>query len=475
MTVVILSFAAFLLVFTVIGILSSFRRKDTTEDYLVAGRNVAPWLAALSAVATNNSGFMFVGLIGYTYTDGIESVWMMVGWLLGDLVAWLTIHRRVRERSERVDVASVPSLLGTRIDGTVQRPVVVASGLLTFVFLGAYAAAQLKAGSIALESLFGWPEWVGALVGAVIVAAYCFSGGLRASIWTDAAQSFVMILAMGILFAAGVGTIGGPGALLSNLRAQDPTLVDLFPDGLRFGFLPFVLGMAFGGFGVVGQPHILIRNMAIKSPEDIPRAARTYFLWFVPFFVFAIAVGLYARAILPDLGAASAERALPEMSRVLLPDFLVGMTLAGLFSATMSTADSQLLSCSAAVTQDVFPSLRNSYRASKAATLGVTVLALGIALGSPAGVFDLVLVAWSVLGAGLGPILVLRVLGQKLETPLALSMMIVGASVVIIWQRAGLDGDIFKLLPGMLAAFSIYAVWRAAMTLREPSAARPAK
>jgi sodium/proline symporter len=464
--------------FTAIGIYSATHKKATTEDYLVAGRSVNPWLTALSSVATNNSGFMFIGLIGYTFRDGVESVWMMVGWILGDLAAWVWVHRRIRERSEEVGANSVPTLLGAAADGTRHRSVVILAGILTFVFLGSYAAAQLKAGATTLTSLFGWAPSLGAVLGFAIVVAYCFSGGLRASIWTDAAQSIVMIGAMAMLVGVAWSEAGGPGVLLAKLEAIDPALTALIPSDLRFGFLAYLFGMVAGGFGAVGQPHIAIRSMAISSPEEIAKARVIYFAWFVPFFLMAIAVGLYARVLLPELAAVpegispeearlamerASEQALPLLSLEILPqitNILVGLILAGLFSATMSTADSQLLACSAAVTQDLVPRYRDSYLASKLATLSVGLLALGIALAAPASVFSLVLVSWSVLGASLGPVLILRVFRQPLSPPLAGIMMVAGVTTVAAWQLAGLDGDVFKLLPGLAVPFFIYGAAR---------------
>lgn len=469
MTTVVVSFLLFLGLFVLVGVSSAWARKSTTDDYLLAGRNVPPWLAALSAVATNNSGFMFIGQIAYSYRVGVEAVWMMVGWVVGDLVAWLVVHPKVRQKSEDLNVATLPALLGAAGSGKQpQRIVVVVAGLLTFVLLGVYAAAQLKAGSTALQTLFGWAPEVGAIIGAVIVVLYCFSGGIRASIWTDAAQSIVMILAMMILLGAASAEVGSPAAVWDNLRQQDPTLVAWIPQDLRFGFGLYLLGMTFGGFGAIGQPHILVRFMAIRSVKEIRRARWIYFAWFIPFFVASIAVGLYARAYMPDLldipltagmkEAQATELAMPEMARRLLPDVLIGLTLAGLFSATMSTADSQILVCSGAITQDINPVWKESYIASKVATLAVAALALSIALFAGQGVFALVLIAWSALGAGLGPALLLRLWGVRLSATTMLLMMTAGVGMVIFWNATGYDGDLFKLLPGMLASFAMWPV-----------------
>ncbi len=461
-----IAFVSCLVLFTLVGLWSAKHKSSTTEDYLVAGRQVSPWLTALSSVATNNSGFMFIGLIGFTYRFGVQAVWLQLGWIVGDLVAWLWIHRRVREVSGRLGVSSVPALLGTREDGRTVRATVIMTGVLTFFFLGGYAAAQLQAGSTALHVLFGWDVRLGAILGAVIVVLYCFSGGLRASIWTDAAQSVVMLASMSILVAMAVAQGGGPSELFGALRSQDPALVEWMPQDLSLGFGLYFLGFVFGGFGAIGQPHILIRSMAISSAEEIRRARWIYFAWFVPFSVAAVAAGLYARILLPDLvagvpveeHAAAAELSLPRLAKALLPDVLVGFTLAGIFSATMSTADSQILSCSAAVTQDIAPRYRNSYGASKVATLAVAALALVIALSASEGVFALVLMAWSVLGASIGPLLVLRVFGRIPSASVAVSMMIAGFSAVVFWGASDFGGDVFKLMPGMIVPFAVYAV-----------------
>ncbi len=467
MSMVIISFLFFLLVFVLIGVASVRQKSNSTGDYLLASRSVPPWLAALSAVATNNSGFMFIGQIAYSYRVGIESVWMMIGWIAGDFVAWLIVHPRVRHQSEEADVATLPALLGQSRQGS-QRLVVVLAGLLTFLLLGVYAAAQLKAGSTALQTLFGWDPQVGAIIGAVIVVLYCFSGGIRASIWTDAAQSFVMIIAMVVLLVAASFHVGSPADVWANLREQDPTLVQWIPQNLAFGFTMYLLGMIFGGFGAVGQPHILVRFMALRSVDEIARARTIYFMWFVPFFIASIAVGLYARAFMPDLlsipltegmsVAQATELAMPEMARRLLPDVLLGLVLAGLFSATMSTADSQILVCSGAITQDINPNWKDSYIAAKIATLAVTSLALFVALYAGQGVFSLVLISWSALGAGLGPALILRLLRVPLSTSTITLMMFAGVVTVAAWNMSGYDGDIFKMLPGMVASIAMWPI-----------------
>lgn len=454
-------FVLSLLLFTAIGVASLRRRQPTTHDYLIASRTVPAWLAALSAVATNNSGFMFVGLIGFTYAQGVQAVWLQLGWVVGDFMCWLRFHRRVRERSGALELASVPALVGTSADGSRDRVVTGLAGLLTFLFLAGYAGAQLEAGSTALHALFGWQPGVGAVLGAIIVVLYSFSGGLRASLWTDAAQSFVMLFAMVMLL--GTAMLEVPlGELLGALEHEDPSLVDWMPSGLPFGFGLYLLGFIFGGLGVLGQPHILVRTMSLDDPASIPRARAIYFGWFVPFSVAAVLVGLYARVLIVELPATisgpAAELAMPVLATTLLPDALIGLVLAGLFAATMSTADSQILCCSAAITQDLLPRWKDHYLTGKLATLTVTGLALIVALEATAGVFALVLMAWSALGASLGPVLVLRLAGRPLRRSTAIAMMLTGVATVFLWTGLGLSRAVFELLPGMAAAFLVYGL-----------------
>jgi len=476
MSLTIWSFVVFMLLMTASGALSVIRKRRTTEDYLVASRGVAPWLSALSTVATNNSGFMFIGMIGYSYRLGLESMWMMIGWLVGDLIGWHLVHPRLRRDSARRDINTLPAFLGDTRRGP-DRVVVVAGGLVTLIFLGIYAAAQLKAGSTALHALFGWDMRVGALIGTGIVILYSYAGGIRADIWTDAAQSFVMIVSMVLILVFGYLEIGGWSALMANLEGQDPSLVALFPEETLLGVPLFVLGFVFGGFGAVGQPHIMTRIMAIESVRAVRAARRYYFLWFVPFFMASVGVGLYSRALMPDLPQRPIARGLDEPTELALPlvtmellhPVFVGLALAGLFAATVSTADSQVIVCSGALTNDIRSRWRESYLASKLGTFAVTAVALSIALFAPEGVFALVIVAWSALGASLGSVLVARVLRWPLSTGTALAMMATGLLVVTAWKLAELDDDVFEMLPGLLAALAVLGVSRAVAAARRRS------
>ncbi len=456
---IVISFGFFLMIFVGVGLLSTLRHKTTTEDYLLAGRNVSPWLVALSAIATWNSGFMFIGMIGLTYTLGLSAMWLAVGWLVGDSLMSSFVHARLRNTSEKQKTLTYAGVLSTW-HGTDYRKVRMVGGIVTLLFLGAYAAAQLNAGSKALYVLFGWDYSLGAIIGCVMVVAYCFAGGIRASIWTDAAQSIVMILAMALLAVTSVASFGGVGGFVEALYAVSPTYMNIFPPDMAWGPvlgpLMFVMGWLFSGFSVIGQPHVMVRFMSMDSAENMGRTRAYYYGWYAAFCVLTLMAGLSARVILPEVNSFDPELALPMLSLKLLPQFLVGLVLAGVFAATMSTADSQILSCSASLTRDIFPFKNPSYLMTKLATIFVALLSLGIALWGPQSVFDLVLIAAGALASVFAPLLIVYCLGGKPRENTILLMMAVGFVVTVTWRLAGLDAVSYEVMPGMIAGLLMY-------------------
>jgi len=233
----IISFIGFLLGFTLIGLSSVWKSRGTAKDYYLASGSVKPWLVGLSAVATNNSGYMFIGVIGYTYATGLASIWLMIGWIVGDFLSSLFVHSRLKDaavKTGEVSYAGVLSHWYGADNGRLQRLI----GFISLFFLLAYASAQLVAGSKALHVIFDWPVWAGAVLGAVLVTLYCFAGGIRASIWTDAAQSTVMIVAMGLLMVFATLSLGGVGDVITQMEAVEGFL-DWFPQDLA---LPGIAG-----------------------------------------------------------------------------------------------------------------------------------------------------------------------------------------------------------------------------------------
>lgn len=448
------SFAGCMLLFLLVGLSSALKAKGTSNDYYLASHSISPALTGLSAVATNNSGYMFIGVIGYTYVAGLSSIWLMLGWLLGDFLASLLVHRKLIVAARRTgDVSYIGAL--AHWNGEKMRLWRVIAALLTIVFLGTYAAAQISAGGKALHAILGWDRTTGAWLVAGMVLAYSIAGGIRASIWTDAAQSAVMMLAMATIFGAGILAIGGWQASLSQWHAI-PGFFDLVPDDLLLpgttGLVLFVVGWMFAGLSVIGQPHIMVRFMVLDAPQSMWEARLWYYGFFTVFYGLATGVGLLSRLMLPDLASIDPELALPKMALETLPPWLVGVVLAGIFAATMSTADSLVLSCSAAVTQDLPRSPSTNLWLPKLATAAVTGLALSIALGGHSSVFDLVILAWSTLAVAFGPIALLSAIGRQLDQRAALMVTMVGVSTALIWRAVGWHNAAYEGLPGIIVA-----------------------
>jgi SSS family transporter len=456
------SFGFFLLLFVAIGLLSMLRRQETGVDYLLCSQSVQPWLVALSAIATNNSGYMFIGMIGFTYTYGLSSIWLMIGWIAGDFLTSLLVHKKLRITTEKQNMHSFAGALSSW-HGCDYRVLRMLAGTITVLFLGTYAAAQLNAGSKALFVLLGWEYGAGAIVGAGIVLLYCFAGGIRASIWTDAAQSIVMIGAMAIMLWVALEKVGGWQAFGVALERVSPHYMDWFPSALTgtgwSGPFLFVVGWLFAGAAVIGQPHIMVRFMAMDDPDRMWHVRTYYYGWFTAFYALTICVGLAARLLLPETANFDAELALPALAQQLLPPVLTGVVLAGLFAATISTADSQILSCTAAITRD-FPTRRlHGYAATKLATLFVTLLALAIALIRNESVFALVLIAWSALAGAFGPLMIVYALDQKPTEGLTLAMVLGGIAIVLAWRYLGWDQTIvYEVMPGMLGGLFLFVL-----------------
>ena len=278
---------------------------------------------------------------------------------------------------------------------------------------------------------------IGTMVGAVLVLGYCFAGGIRATIWSNAAQSIVMIVVMALLVGYGIAEVGGWGEAMIKFDAVSPTYLSWFDDvDSYWGFAPalFVLGWFFAGFGTVGQPHIMVGYMTMNNGDNIARVRAYYYSWYTAFFGATVLVGMLARIILVDDGSLDAELALPAMAIELFPPFLVGVMLAGIFAATISTADSLVISCTGALTNDIFPNLKFNYRASKIATIVVTFFAACVALHALYGetsVFDMVVYAWAVMGTGFGPLLIVVLLGKRPNQVISLVMILFGAGFTV--------------------------------------------
>ena len=456
-----LSFCLFLFLFTLVGFLSILKRKNTSHDYLLANQEIKPWLAAISAIATSNSGYMFIGQIGFTYIYGLQSVWLMFGLIFGDFVSSLFVHKNLREKSEELKVFSFANII-SKWHGKNYKYVQLFSGLIILIFLSTYAAAQLNAGSKSMHILFDLDYRLGAIIGGIIVLLYCFSGGIRASIWTDAAQSLVMIIAMFLMVIFGIKELGGFSIFIDQLYKISPDYMKWFPSTnfseLSIAPYMFVIGWFFSGVGVVGQPHVMVRFMTINNTKNIPKTRIYYYTWYTLFYSLTILAAFVAKLLIPETDNIDPELALPTLALNLLPEFFVGLVLAGIFAATMSTADSQILACTASITNDLLQSKKNNYLINKLVTLFVTIFVVIIAINDNKNVFNLVLMSWSTLACCFSPLLIINSLKQKVSEFVSLMMMVIPLITLSLWRYYELNDLIYEVAPGIISGILTFFV-----------------
>ena len=456
--VLVASFLLFMGAFAGIGLASMWVKEDTTDDYLVAGRGMHPALAALSAVSTWNSGYMFIGFIGFTYTMGYSIIWIGLGSMVGQIVAWIWLYKFIQQAANERGVRSLSSLVSD-VTGS---PEAKLAAVLSVLFLAVYAAAQLTSGGKALYVMLGWSEVIGILIGFVLVVAYCYAGGIRASIWTDAAQSSVMIIGSSLLCYVALGEVGGFSGLHDGLEGQNANLTSIIPADLNFGVSLWIFAFFLGGLSVAGQPQVVSRVMTLGTDEDRKTAMLWFFAWQTPFLLIMVIIGLASRVVFtgsdfdPELG-------LPMLAMETLGPFWVGLILASIFAATMSTADSQVLACTAAFTDDVMPQISQDHKKTKIATLVIAAFATAISIFGlyvPGGdsVFALVVLAVYGLGSIFVPILIIRWAGYEPDTNHTMAMMLAALVTVILWSLSGFGDDIFPSVPGMGAAFITHFV-----------------
>jgi len=451
--VLVASFLLFMCAFAGIGLASMWVKEDTTDDYLVAGRGMHPALAALSAVSTWNSGYMFIGFIGFTYTMGYSIIWIGLGSMIGQIVAWVWLYKFIQQSANERGVRSLSSLVSD-VTGS---PEAKLAAILSVLFLAVYAAAQLTSGGKALYVMLGWSEVIGILIGFVLVVAYCYAGGIRASIWTDAAQSSVMIIGSSLLCYVAMQEVGGISGLHDGLESQNANLTSIVPADLNFGVSLWIFAFFLGGLSVAGQPQVVTRVMTLATDQDRKTAMLWFFAWQTPFLLIMVIIGLASRVVFtgadfdPELG-------LPMLAMETLGPFWVGLILASIFAATMSTADSQVLACTAAFTDDVMPQISQDHKKTKIVTLVIAAFATAISIFGlyvPGGdsVFALVVLAVYGLGSIFVPILIIRWAGYEPDTNHTMAMMLAALFTVILWSVSGFGDDIFPSVPGMGAAF----------------------
>lgn len=443
-------------------------RTRTLGDFILGGRSLGSGVTALSAQATDMSGWLLMGLPGLAYASGFDSIWLLLGLVAGTWFNWRWVAGPLREATERLDDSlTLPDYFEHRFEDRshVLRAV---SAILILVFFAFYTSSGFVAAGRLFETLFGL-TYVEAMVwGTIVMLVYTFLGGFLAVSWSDVLQGSLMFFALVIVAVFGVSLAGGFETTFERLAALDGQLLDPFvaDEGVQLGWIGIVSLLAWG-LGYAGQPHILARFMAAKSTAHIALARQIAMVWVVIVLVAAVLVGLSGRLVLPQpLTGTDTEKVFILMATTFLHPVIAGVCLAGVMAAIMSTASAQLLVASSACAKDFYGSIfRRSASATellwagRLAVLTIAVLAFILALDPASTVLELVAWAWAGFGAAFGPAVILSLYWPRMTRAGALAGILVGGATVILWKQGAQLGGVFalyELVPGFL--FSSIAI-----------------
>lgn len=448
----------YLLVLLGIGAVAS-RSARGARDYFAAGKNLGFWSVAFSARATGESAWLLLGLTGMGAALGVRAFGVVLGEVLGVVGAWWLMSRRFHRLTQRYDALTIPDYLEARFrdDGQVLRK--VAAFALT-VFVTIYVAAQIDATGAAFETFLGTSWLTGVAVGFGVVMAYSVTGGFQAVVWSDVFQGALMFLGLVGLPLVALGAVGGPGPWFDGVQGIDPTLLSLAgPAGWTAESVLGLVGLALIGLGFMGSPQIFARFLALHDEAEIPKGAWVAFVWTLLADSGAVLVGLLGRVLLDAPGeamigadavlGAGGQDVLPMVVAATLPPVLVGLYIAIVLSAIMSTVDSLLLLASSAAVRDLYqqvyrPELSDEelLPLSRFATFALGGLALAIALGvaflvEGRTVFWFVVFGWSGIAATFCPTMILSLYWKGMTRNGALASMVVGFLGVPFFKFVG--------------------------------------
>ncbi len=457
------TFFAYLVLMLGIGAWA-YRRTADSSGYFLGGRSLGPWPAALSAGASDMSGWLMLGLPGLAFTSGLESVWLAGGLLGGTWLNWALVARRLRIFSFLAnDSLTIPEYFANRF-GDPGHWLQVVSALFVLLFFLFYTSAGLVAGGKLFETVLGLEYETAVIVGTLCVVSYTLFGGFLAVSWTDLVQGLLMAAALLLVPVIAIEVDGGPGAMLATIEQDHPHLLTMVRDntGEPLTFVA-VLSLTAWGLGYFGQPHILARFAGIRRSADIPLARRIAVGWSALTLGGAVLVGLAGVAYVDNnLGGqlSDAETIFMVLVNALFHPVIAGVLLAAVLAAIMSTADSQLLVSSSALAEDFYRQLarpRASQREIVAVGRGAVVLLAGIALwlalDPDRTVLGLVGYAWAGFGAAFGPVLILSLYWPRMNRVGALAGVLAGGITVVVWKQ--LEGglfDLYEIVPGVVLA-----------------------
>ncbi|MFU8784593.1 sodium/proline symporter PutP [Aliidiomarina sp.] len=469
-----ISLALYFIAMLAIGVYGYFKSTSDLSDYMLGGRRLGPGVTALSAGASDMSGWMLMGLPGAFYVAGFSEVWLAIGLVIGAYVNYRVVAPRLRVYTYMAkDSITIPDFFENRFADN-SRVLRLVSAIVIIIFFTLYTSSGLVAGGTLFENAFGMDYHWGLLLTASVVVAYTLIGGFLAVSMTDFVQGCIMFVALVMVPVAAFMVLGGVGEVTTQVSALSPAMLNPFYGATFLG----VVSLMAWGLGYFGQPHIIVRFMAIRSVRDFKVARRIGMTWMIVAIIGAMLTGIAGAAYVQMEGAslvgnvymnndgslANAETIFIVLSQILFHPLVGGFLLAAILAAIMSTISSQLLVTSSALTQDFYKSFLQKDASDKVqVTVGrlsvllVAIVAIGLSWVPRDTILGLVGNAWAGFGSAFGPLIILSLYWKKMNRWGALAGMLVGSITVLFWiyvpiAGAPLTTHLYEMVPGVLLA-----------------------
>lgn len=451
-----------------------YRRTKNMSDYFLGNRKLGAWVTSLSAEASDMSGWMLMGVPGFAYLAGLNAGWIAIGISIGTWANWYFVAARLRRYTELAgNSLTLPEFLQNRYKDT-SNLLRIVPAIFILIFFILYTSSGFVAAGKLFETVFGMPFQYAIFLGAGSVVFYTLIGGFLAVSRTDFIQGVMMFFAILIVPTCAAMSLGGFGETVSAISAYKATLFEPFtkPDGSTLGFIELISLLAWG-IGYFGQPHILVRFMAIKSTSDLPQATRIAMTWVILSLAAAVAIGMVGTVYLTTpLEGTNAETVFLVMTNQLFPPIVAGLLLSAVLAAIMSTASSQLLVAASAFAQDFYKTLlrKDADQAelvwiSRASVLIIASIAVYLGFNPDSFILDMVAYAWAGFGAAFGPALLMSLFWRRTTRAGVIAGIIVGGVTVLVWKQFELFG-LYEIVPGFI--FALLAIFLVSKMTPEP-------
>lgn len=431
-----------------------YKKTETAEDYVLGGRGMGSWVTALSAQASDMSGWLLMGLPGAVYMTGMSQTWTAIGLTLGTYLNWKILAPKLRVQTEETDTMTLPNFLSKKLKddtGTIR----IFSAIVILFFFTVYSSSGLVAAGKLFASILGIDYKIAVIIGVGTIVFYTFMGGYLACCWTDFFQGTLMFLAILVVPVMAYFTSGGMESIAYQAQIRDISLSILH--GSKIGTMGIISALAWG-LGYFGQPHILVRFMSVKNLEELNKARQIAMAWVLISLAGAVAIGITGIGLFTDISqiGGDSEKIFIYMISKLFNPWVGGILLAAILSAIMSTIDSQLLVSASTLSEDFYRYIKKDATEKQVMWTGrigiiaISLVATIIAMDTNSHILSMVSYAWAGFGGAFGPAILMTLYCKSLNWRSVFAGMLVGVAVIILWKISGLSNYLYEILPAFV-------------------------